>query len=89
MDTNRSEGNIRVIWEIVPGDSEVVFREFGQDDFDPSLFAPNLIDAENFPTIPHPLLNPQGECLDRVWNQSVIKINYKSNQWLDQSQSQE
>jgi hypothetical protein len=87
-DTNLPEDSIRVIWEILPGDSEYVFREFTQEDIDPDLFSPgHLIDTDQFPIIPHPLLNPVDDCLDRVWTQTIIKINYQSSKWSGECES--
>jgi hypothetical protein len=81
--TNLPKGSIRVVWEILPGDSEHVFREIELEDFDPSLFSPDvLLDTSDFPVVPHPLLNPADDCLDRVWTQTVIKINYQSAEWF-------
>lgn len=81
-DTNRSQGAIKVIWEILPGDSEYIFKEFNQDDLDPDLFTSgSIFKNDYFPTIPHPLLKPTSDCLDRVWTQTVIKIDYQSSEW--------
>ncbi len=83
-DINRSEGSFRVIWEILPGDSEHVFREIGQEDMDPSLFTPGSpVSSDDFPIIPYPYLSAPGESLDRLWTQTTIKINYQSSEWYD------
>jgi len=84
-DTNRPEGCVRVVWEILPGDSEHVFREFDELDLDPGLFSPDfIISNQNFPVIKHFLLDPVADCLDRLWTQTAIKINYQSSQSLDE-----
>jgi hypothetical protein len=84
--TNWPEGSIKVVWEILPGDSEHIFREISQEDLDPDLLSPGmLITLNDFPLIPHPLLN-LGDGLDRVWNQTVIKINYQMSEGLDENE---
>ena len=86
--SNRSDGSVRVIWEILPGEGEHVFQGISQEDFDPSLFSLcNMVKPQDFPTIPYPLLNPHNDCLDRVWTQSTIKISYQSSEWLDEHQT--
>lgn len=75
-ETNRSQDSIKVIWEILPVDGEHIFREIGQDDIDPTLFdAGQLVNNDNFPIIPYPVFDQSGDCLDRVWTQTTIKIN--------------
>ncbi len=82
---DRPVGRIKVVWEILPGDSEYIFREINQEDIDPDLFNYGLrFTINKFPIIPHPLLNPDSDCLDRVWTQTVIKINYQSSERLDE-----
>ncbi len=86
--TNKPEGSIRIVWEILPGDTEHIFEILTRDEIDPNLLSSGpLIKAENFPTCPYPLLNPASDCLDRVWNQSVIKVEYQSAEWFDQFES--
>jgi hypothetical protein len=83
-DINKPEGSVRVIWEILPGEGEYIFREIEQEDIDPSFFSLGLQNnTDDFPTIPHPVLNPADDCLDRVWTQSIIKINYQSSDRFD------
>jgi hypothetical protein len=86
-DTNRPTASVREVWEILPGENEhIYFREICQEDLDPSLFSPEITDQTgNFPIIPHPLLNPAEDCLDRVWTQTIIRINYQSSEWYDAS----
>ncbi len=84
-DTNLPEGSVRVVWEILPGDSGHIFREITPEDIDPSFFYHGpLIDIHDFPLIPHPLLNPADDYFDRVWTQTVIKIKYQSSAWFDE-----
>ncbi len=82
--TNLPEGSVRVIWEILPGEGEQLFREINQDDIDSSLFYPGLsVDDGLFPMIPHPVLIPEEASLDRVWNQTVIKFNYQPGDMIN------
>jgi hypothetical protein len=74
--TNWPEDSVRVVWEVLPGDSEKIFREINLEDIDPSLFSSgDQANSDSFPTIPYPLLNPAD--LDRLWTQTIIKINYQ------------
>jgi hypothetical protein len=84
-DTNWTEGRIKVVWEILPGDGEYHFEEITQEDFDPNLFSSNYVpEANNFPFIPYAVLNPACDCLDRVWTQTVIKIDYQFSKRSDE-----
>ena len=84
-ETNFQQDSTRVMWEILPGDGPHLFREITPEDIDPSvLTSGSLIDTDNFPFIPHPLLNPAVDHLDGVWAHTIIKIeseiiNSKSN----------
>lgn len=83
-DTNLPKGCVKVVWEILPGEGQHVFREMTPEDIDPGLLQAGLpIDTANFPMIPHPLLNPEQDCPDRVWEDSIIKIGYKPSDWND------
>ncbi len=86
-DTNGSD-SVRVVREILPGDTSYILREINQEDIDPNLFSSGpLITAESFPTIPYPLLNPAADLLDRLWTQTVITINYEPSDKLQENES--
>lgn len=77
-DTNLPEAMVRVVWEILPGNDQHFFREISIEDIDPNFFSSDSpVDSSNFPCLPHPLLNPAENCIDQIWTQSVIKINYQ------------
>lgn len=81
--TNLPEGSIKVVWEILPGDAERIFREITSGDIDPSFFcADSIVEPDDFPLMPYPLLNPEDDCLDQVWKQTGIKINYQPSPWF-------
>ncbi len=87
-DTNLPEDRVKVVWEILPGEAEQLFTELREDDIDLSLLSPGtLVENENFPTIPYPALNPAEDYLDRVWAQSIIKVNYQPAEWFDENES--
>lgn len=74
-DTNRRQDCIKVVWEVLPDEDKHVFREFGQEDIDPAPFySDRLLTSDNFPVLPHPVLDKANDCLDRVWNQTTIEI---------------
>jgi hypothetical protein len=83
--TNRPEECVRVVWEILPGGNGHIFREISPEDLYPGLFSSNqLVETDDFPLIPHPLLNPTNDYFDRTWIQTVIKINYDSSKWFNE-----
>lgn len=85
--TNLPEGRIKVVWEIMPGDAERIFREITSEEIEPSFFcADSIVETADYPLIPYPLLNPEDDCLDRVWTQTVIKINYQPSQRFDENE---
>jgi hypothetical protein len=70
----------RVVWEVVPGDIEKIFREITSEDFDPCLFSSSPPARTQSLPATYPLLNPAVGCLDRVWAQTIIRINYQASE---------
>jgi hypothetical protein len=88
--TNWSEDNIRVLWEILPGDSEHVFREISLEDIDTSLYSLDLqISPNDYPLLRYPALDPEFDCFDRVWTQSAIKIKTDIIKWNSENDQEE
>jgi|WetSurMetagenome_2_1015567.scaffolds.fasta_scaffold187761_1 hypothetical protein len=78
-ETNWSKDDVKVVWEILPDEDKHVFREITLEDIDPSFLCPGYpIDSDNFPTLPHPVLDMATDCLDRVWTKSIIEIRTES-----------
>jgi hypothetical protein len=74
--TNRPKGILKMVWEILPGDRELIFRKIRREDIDPYLFSTNSqIDISNLRTVPYYSLDSAGDGLDRVWTGSIIRIN--------------
>jgi hypothetical protein len=80
--TNQPDEKVRVVLEVLPGDSELIFREISQEDFENRHFSPDTaVNPESFPTKPYPFIDPAKCCLDRVWTQTIIKIKSDITTW--------
>ncbi len=87
-ETNLPEERVKVVWEILPGGNGHFFREISPEDMYPGLFSSDqIVETAEFPLIPHPLLSPTDDYLDRTWNLTSIKINYDASKWFDEYQA--
>ena len=80
--TSLPQDYIRLVWEVLPGDVSRIFPEICQGDIDSSLFSPvPVLSADNFPVELYPRLEPVTVFPDRVWTQTVIKIDSDIVAW--------